>query len=386
MNYPMNYPSTDVLMFVEDPGSANYMAPLPAALAEHGWSSTLLSAGSAREYLHERGLSTVEVPRSTTAEQVLHACDPHLLLVGTAENPATFGLELIRQARQRALESVGVVDLQAHADYRWRGSSTTALAYAPDWLVVPDAWTQEAYVGLGYPRQQTVICGHPHYDRVRAIGVHLAQEERQTLRQRVLPGAAAKRPVVVFLAEVSTGLNPSQYQRSSAYTLTGRGTSPERTAVVLEEFLDAMALLSPRPYLVLRLHPKNTPDEFAAYLPAFDLVSRGGMPYELVYAADLVVGMTTMLLFEAALMGRPTLSIVPRAVEQTWLPGLQTGLIPCVGTRSALRKTLRAFWQQPARLRPADLANAYVRDALVRTVAFLQQRLRSYGDRRPRAA
>ena len=110
------------------------------------------------------------------------------------------------------------------------------------------------------------------------------------------------------------------------------------------------------------------------------------MPYELVYTSTLVVGMTTMLLFEATLMGRAALSIVPRAVEQTWLPGLQAGLIPCVTTRATLRKALRAFWQQPARFRPADLSNAYVQDALARTIAFLQQRLRVSCNRRPKAA
>ena len=53
----MDHASTDVLMFVEDPGAANYVAPLPAALAESGWHSTLLSAESAREYLYARGVS-----------------------------------------------------------------------------------------------------------------------------------------------------------------------------------------------------------------------------------------------------------------------------------------------------------------------------------------
>ena len=382
----MGHPSTDVLMFVEDSGAANYVAPLPAALTESGWSSTLLGAGSAREYLRERAVCTIEVTCTTTAEQVLTALHPRLLVVGTSENPQTLGLELILQARQRGIDSVGVVDLQAHANHGFRGRSTTALTYAPDWLVVPDAWTQDAYARLGYPPQQTVICGHPHYDRVRAIGEHLAQEERTALRRRVLPGALANRPVVVFLAEVSTGLNPHQSQRSVTYTFRGRGTSTDRTAVVLEEFLDAVALLRPRPYLVLRLHPKNSMDEFMAYLPAFDTVSHGGMPYELVCAADLVVGMTTTLLFEATLMGCPTLSILPRAVEQTWLPGLQAGLIPYVTTRVALRKTLRAFWQQPRLLRPPDLSDIYVRNALTRTVAFLQQRLRSTLDGRPQAA
>ena len=73
--------------------------------------------------------------------------------------------------------------------------------------------------------------------------------------------------------------------------------------------------------------------------------------------------MTTMLLFEAhPEWERAALSIVPRARGADLASGLQAGLIPCVTTRAALRKALRAFWQQPARFRPADLSNAYVQE------------------------
>lgn len=39
---------TDVLIFVEDPGAANYVAQLPEALAERGWRTLLLADGSAK--------------------------------------------------------------------------------------------------------------------------------------------------------------------------------------------------------------------------------------------------------------------------------------------------------------------------------------------------
>ncbi|MGE3538596.1 MAG: hypothetical protein AB7N91_14360 [Candidatus Tectimicrobiota bacterium] len=378
---------SDVVIFVEDPGAANYIAALPAALAAQGWRCLVLAAGQAQEVLRAHGVEATPLPQDSSAAALLTDTAPRLLLVGTSENPHTFSFALTTQARLHGIETIGVVDLHTNAESRFRGSSEAALTYAPDWLLVPDRWTQEAYARLGYPAHRLVLCGHPHYDRVRAIGAQLAHEDPHELRRQVVPGVSATRAVVVFLAETSSGLRPQQYQRSAAYTLSGRGRRTERTAVVLEEFLDAVALLHPAPYLVLRLHPKNTRQELRAYVPAFDAVSQGGLPYELVYVADLVVGMTTSLLLEASLLGRQTLSIVPRREEQYWLPGLQDGAIPCVTTRQALRQALRQ-WHRPGRARAAlpPAVGGGNDNALDKVMHFLQQRLQALLATRPHAA
>lgn len=329
----------DVLVFVEDPGAANYAADLPAALAEEGVRAPLLVRGSAEAYLRDRGYPVQAVPDGVAADSLLERVMPRLVVVGTSENPDTLGLALVDAARARGIETVGLVDAFPNAAHRFRGHAGQPLAHAPDWLAVPDEWTRDAFVELGAAPARTVVCGHPQYDRVRALGGELDREGREAVRARVLPGAGG-RPVVVFVAEISTGLHPEQYRRSAAYTLHGRGGSAGRTEVVLEELLDALGALDPRPYLVLRLHPKNSAEEFAAYAGEVDLVSAGGSALELVYAADLVVGMTSMLLLEAEILGSPTLAVVPRAVERDWLPSIRRGDTPCVDTRAALREAL----------------------------------------------
>ena len=330
----------DVLMFVEDPGAANYVADLPAALARHGCPTRLLACGSAAEYLRERAVPFETIAPSAVAGTILAETAPTLLLVGTSENPDTLGLRLVDEAHSVGIESVGVVDAFPNAGYRFRGRGETPLAHAPDWLLLPDEWTMEAYVGLGYPAERALVCGHPHYDRVREVGARLAEMSRSDLRRSLLPDAPEHRPVIVFVAEVSTGLDPEQFQRSADYTLAGRRKGNGRTEIVLEEVLDAVSLLRPRPYFVLRLHPKNTPFEFADYSREIDLVSVSEPVLEVLYAADVVVGMTSMVLTEASLLGRHTLSVVPRDLETQWLPTVRIGITPCVTTRAELRSKL----------------------------------------------
>ncbi len=335
-----------MLIYVEDPGAANYVAGLPVAFASQGITTRLLADGPATDYLQQRGILSQSVfPFSFFLSPF--SC----VLIGTSENPDSFGLELTMRCRQSGACSVGVIDAFANAAYRFRGRTDDPLAYAPDWLLVPDAWTRDAYTTLGYPANRIVICGHPHYDAARREKTRLAGIGRETLRREILPDAARERPVIVFVAEVSTGLDAAQFQRSLEYTLHGRGHTHKRTEIVIEEFLDAIAQMQPRPYLVLRLHPKNTRAEFARYLSAFDVISEGTPPLRLIYAADAVVGMTSMLLLEAALLARPTLAIVPRACEADWLPTIRAGLTPCATTRPELHAQLAQILLQTT---PAD--------------------------------
>jgi hypothetical protein len=199
------------------------------------------------------------------------------------------------------------------------------------------------------------------------------RQDRASLRKGLFPEVPLTQKIIVFAAETSTGLNQQQFQRSAEYTLQGRGRSTSRTEIVLEEFLDAVRLLKPQPYLVLRLHPKNLLEEFTPYLSEFDQINQGGSPLNLVYAADLVVGMTTLLLLEAAMLGRPTLSIIPRLVEMQWLPCTRMGITRCVMQRSQIRASLQLFSQNGSQVWRPDYSDIFVFGSLDRSVAFINQ-------------
>ena len=135
-----------------------------------------------------------------------------------------------------------------------------------------------------------------------------------------------------------------EYLKSNEYTLHGRGRSRRRTEIVVEEVLDAVCEVASTkalaPYLILRRHPKETEQDLRELAQEFDYISTKGDPIELVHAADLVVGMSSILLNEAHLSGIATLAVVPRKEEIKWLPSVRAGEIPCVTTASALRETL----------------------------------------------
>jgi hypothetical protein len=90
--------------------------------------------------------------------------------------------------------------------------------------------------------------------------------------------------------------------------------------------------------------------------------------------------MNSILLLEAALMGRPTLSILPRAVEAKSLATIQAGLTACVTTREQLRAALPGFLAGRPGPSPAQIREFARPGSLERTVDFLESVL---GSRRP---
>ena len=339
-----------VLIHVEDPGAANWILPLLSALEARGVAVDLVAEGTAVDYLRTRGVTNFASQPSGRTDFVL---------VGTAENLASHALSLIDTARTRGVPCAAVVDQAANAEHRFRGTTEDPLRHFPDWLFLPDSATAERFAALGAARERCIIVGNPHHDRVVAIGQAFEREGRAAMRRRLFPQVPERQPIAVFVSEVGYIVNPETEIWQAANGFAGRGATRYRSAVILEEVLDACRTLVQRPYMALRLHPKNSPDEFVAYAKELDTVSEGGDPLALVYVADLVIGMTSALLEEAAILGRPTLAVLPRVEERTWLAMVADGRIPSVVSREQLRGALPALLGGgEAHIRPASAGAA----------------------------
>jgi hypothetical protein len=141
-----------------------------------------------------------------------------------------------------------------------------------DWILVPDDWTRDEFIRIGASPDQTLVCGHPHYDYVLSLSRTWTAKDRAQMRETLLPGLRNHQRVVVFLSEGSEGLRRlSPPPSTSEYTLQGRGNRTGRTEIIIEEFLEAVQTLPQRPYLVLRLHPKDRPDDFRVYAADFNI-------------------------------------------------------------------------------------------------------------------
>src|SRR5262249_30622994 len=201
---------TDVLIFVEDPGAANFIAELPGILRQGGRSSHLATSGLATGYLQQRGLLVDALPPHCDLEALVTRLSPRLILVGTAENLDSCGLQLAAIAAARRVASDGVVDSSAHLDYRFRGRSANPLEFCPAIVIVPDTVCRDGFVKLGLSENRIVVAGHPHWDHVRSSYRSLQQKDRGELRRRLFNMPSPNRTVILFAAEIAGGVNPRE--------------------------------------------------------------------------------------------------------------------------------------------------------------------------------
>ena len=330
---------TKLLLYADDPGAVNFLAPLRECLVNHGYYIRFLVDKSISDYSKERGILVEARKEDETANTLLGNCNG--LVVGTSELPNAFGHILVAEARVLGLPSVGVVDMEVNSENRFRGGSKNPLRYSPDWLIVADEESRIAFVGLGFDQKRVFVSGHPHLDVVRAKRRVLEQQDQDLLRKKSFPTAPGDRPIWLFLAEGVDQLRPEESFRSEDYTLHGRGDSDFRACVVIQEILDIRKTIRPLPWVVLRLHPRNKVSQFDQVKKEVDQVCKDGDVLPLLWSADLVLGMTSMALFETYILGRPHLSILPREVERKWLFSLKQGLTPCVTNSRDLEKRLK---------------------------------------------
>jgi hypothetical protein len=366
---------TDVVAVAEDPGALAYLEGVPDAIRNLGFSVCVLACGDPSPHclgMHE----CVPVRDLAQAEALVWSAQPAAIVVGTCENPDAMAHALTQSAKARGIASIGLVDGPANAAYRFRGRTSMPLAYAPDWLVVPDSQTRARFIDLGVPSERVRACGHPRLDAIRVARERSSEERRLALRHHFWP-TSGDRKVVVFASELSTGLDASQFMHSSDYTLAGISGSSLRTEIVLEEFLRAADDLDPRPYLVLRLHPKTTREMFWRYLDGFDTCSAQEPVIDVLQAADAVVGLTSIILDEALVLGRPVMSIVPRRSETAWLRGAALGLIPVVCSREAIAPGIQVLLETSRGAELAAIDELMPPGAARNVAAFIDGAIRS---------
>lgn len=330
---------TDIFIFAEDPGAANFVAPLIASLSQLGINSEVFATGFAEKIFQARGEAYHKGIDQSEVEAMIDRYQPRLILVGTASNLDSTGLLLVDIAKRKGIQTVGAVDAAMNAEQRFSGHSQNPLAHIPDWILAPDNITAEAFVSFGVPFERIFVTGNPHFSYVADSRLAWAGQ-RAALRCQMFPDAPPDREILLFAAEGSSRVHGESPERRACYGLLGRG-GQGRTEIALEETLLALGDVSPRPYVVLRIHPKDRPEDYATYAEEIDLLSSGGDSLKMLFASDMVIGTTSMLMTEAVILGCPTVAIILTDGEERWLPSMGIGLTHVARSRSEVRTLMR---------------------------------------------
>lgn len=285
-----------ILCFAEDPGGANGII----SLASQSDEIIIHAQKSAEKYILDHGLKISGHNANTISNSV------RAIVVGTTNTPDSKAFDYIKQAKDRGIKSFGYVDAGVNAQHRFKGHSENPLEHAPDILFVTEQATANAFVELGFDASRIYNVGNPRYDYVQNRAKSLIKEKRE--RKRIL-----------FLATPINVPVGDQYKQSG---FNAQSANDVRSYLVLDCVLECLAEEKLNAEILIKLHPRNTADEFARYKGECTIYNGDDIGIDLAFQSDVVTGTATSLMAEAALINIPTITALLTEKERTWLPDI----------------------------------------------------------------
>ena len=345
------------LVYAQDPGGANLIAPIVTALLERVPREAVVvyhplaeaafrRAGLAAEPVAAH-LASLSADDAAIDAWLARVAPSHVICSASSRHVDLTNARLIAGARRRGVPSLTFLDHWVGFD-RFTDESG-APAYLPDVTGVPDRYCQDRVVALGAEPVRVPIVGHAHLER-------LAGRPAPVLS----PGAAARlllvsQPVV------------SDHSFRGALFLDDRGERAiDRIASALSPLVAAGRLR-----VAYRAHPKERGGE---PLPDGVAADTGEGGAALLDRFDIFAGVTSMVLFEAAVARRAVVQLdVPAlraAVSGDWPPydaGARVTSIDCL--RAAAEAALVNLHTGQ---RPAGVPGLALEGSLERSVALCE--------------
>lgn len=331
-----------------DPGGARFLLPVIPLTEARGHDVMTTTSGPAAEIWAPVGAETLD------AQAALTDFAPDIVVTGTSF--CDFERVLWSLAREHGVPSVAVID--AWTNLRRRFVPDDGLVSQPDAVCVPDEVMRDEITEGGWCKSRLHVTGHPHLNSVV-----------EQLRKYRISHRPSDPPLVAFFSEPviqdQGGIDGVGYDQFG----------------VIEAIVDGLASLGGG-RLIVQPHPRENQKDWLRWLEEKNGIERVRVSIgnwktdKLLADCDCVVGMTTMVLVEAALSGIPSLSLQPnRRHELNPLLG-RIGQVEVVieqkNVAAALDNLIRRIGIS---IRPDSAFNAVLRNADQKLLAVIELEL-----------
>ena len=298
--------SAPIVALAGDPGGANALAPVLEALSLSGRPLRILAYRQALMLWRERGLSTQEV-RERAPDSTLTAAlsGAGLLLTATSVNGIDLERRAMALAKTLAVPTLALLDFWSNYSLRFARENGTLML--PDAIAVMDARAVSEMSAEGFPVDRIRITGQPAFDDLSSRRAGFDHTRRQELRSTF--GLDAEDRLVLYVSQPLAELHGSADNAKLHL-----GFNEDEVLALCQDRLEHLAQRhSHRIVLAIRPHPREAHDKFLAYQAGSFRAVIWECPdrIDATLAADLVLGMNSVLLLEAVFLGLCVVSIQP---------------------------------------------------------------------------
>ncbi|MHC5936944.1 hypothetical protein [Nostoc sp.] len=293
-----------ILAIAHDPGGANAVAATVAALRTAGTQVEAYAKGPAIRQFQR--LEVACTPISEEHQNLFVRLTGDILLTGTSQDDE-FERDAILWARQERIPSIAVIDYWANYGQRFQPfNNPNAEPNFPDIITALDELCVAGMIADGIPEKRIRVVGQPYFAWLLS---------RQKCRKSILK----PRENILFASQP----NANEIE-------------------ILRILIKVLTDYKPLKKLLIRFHPRQ--GECRASL---DLLAQSGLPFAIdestdtlatLRQQDIMLGITSIILIEAALMGIPAGSLVI-GVDDTLITN-QRGITIPLNSSEKLREFL----------------------------------------------
>jgi hypothetical protein len=328
-----------IVVICSDPGAGNAVAPVIEALHTEGRVTVKALAYRETCALWAKRHLTFDkvdegIPRAALGH-LLGNPKASLLLTGTSHNSIDLEREFIAVARKREVPSLAVLDFWSNYVLRF-SDGNGHLGCMPDRIAVMDEWAREEMVAAGFDPGRLVITGQPALDDLALLRSQFTLARRQVILEEL--GARPDEFLVLFASQPLSYLYGTDRADPLYPGFDERGVL-DMLLIVLDQLAEEKGQ---RITFIIRPHPREKPESFSNLRSKAVriVVSKRGEPRDLALAADLVIGMNSMLLVETCYLGCLTVSLQPGLRLPDTLPTNRLGLSRAIYRKEEVKPVL----------------------------------------------
>lgn len=322
-----------VLAVASEIGSSKAIAPVLQSLIRRGARVKVYLANAALRFAEQLGIARDidirPISQIQSLDRVTEDFRAHAVLVGTT---AVDSLErrLTVYARQSNILSVAVVD--ERYGYRRRFSDNRGAVYClPDGVALMDDECYRDALREGLPGPRLRVTGSP-------LLSHLAYHAPALLKYQGGPGnmIGSSWGQVLFVSETiarDNGSSPRHRGRLGDFL----GFTEE---TIRRDILSSLQEVGRPALLIEKLHPSDdrSPEQGWIEGQLFWKRVKEDDLWSLVLQSDVVIGMRSMALLEAALLGRRVASYQPNLIGENQCAAVHFGIAARLDTRQDLKE------------------------------------------------
>lgn len=344
-----------IFIFSRDPGGANAIAPLVRPLEKKGYRVLLYGADMSLNIYAKAGLVALDIKQQlseATSEgirKLISKISPDFILTGTSASDFTERY-LWHIAEKMSIPCFAVLDHWINYGQRFSAFGISELSeyrknkthpFLPTKIIVMDDLAKTEMIMDGIEPERILPAGNPHFAELIHFAETFSGKDVEDFKASL--GIPASNYLITYASEPISAV----YREGGGSELYW-GYSEHG---ILAEILEALRIILPQYQgnvtLFIKLHPKEDLKSHDKIIGAFRLnnctviIDKECNPLKILRSSDLVIGMFSMLLIEAAIIRKPVISVQIGLKRENPFVLDRLGVLRSILTREALITEIR---------------------------------------------